>query len=127
MNKWLPKIKKGESGQAIILALIMLALGSMFLIPSFSLASTTVKTGQMVEENMKGVYAADAGIEDALWKLANDKPASFPHSYVTQGGGIFKVDRSFDECIKIRSHHNKYQYQEENKSKYCRRANDQSG
>jgi len=81
LNKWLPKIRKGESGQAIILALIMLALGSMFVIPSVSLAATTVKTGQMVEENMKGVYAADAGIEDALWKLVNDKPASFPHSY----------------------------------------------
>ncbi len=81
MKKWLPKIRRGESGQAFLMVLVMLGLGGVLIVPSLTLTSTSLKTGQMVEENMKGIYAADAGIEDALWRMVNDKPASFPYSY----------------------------------------------
>ena len=101
MGKWLPKMRKGESGQALILALIMLALGSMFIAPSLALAATTLKSGQMVEENMRGIYAADAGTEDAMWRILNDMPASFPYSYQIPGINGMSVDVVIEEVTSI--------------------------
>jgi len=101
LGKFLIKIRKGESGQALLLALIMLALGSMFIAPSLTLASTTLKTGQMVEENMNGIYAADAGTEDAMWRILNDMPASFPYAYQIPSINGMSVDVVIEEVTSI--------------------------
>ena len=101
MGKWLPKMRKGESGQALILALIMLALGSMFITPSLALAATTLKSGQMVEENMREIYAADAGTEDAMWRIINDPPASYPYSYEITGINGMSVSVVIEEVTSI--------------------------
>jgi len=101
VKKWLPKMKRGESGQAFLLVLVMLVVGSLLIVPSLTLASTSLKAGQMVEENMKGIYAADAGIEDALWRLINDKPASFPYNYEITGINGMSVSVVIEEVISI--------------------------
>ena len=101
MKKWLPEIITGESGQAFLLVLVMLVLGSLLIVPSVTLASTSLKTGQMVEENMKGIYAADAGIEDALWRMINDKPASFPYNYEITGINGMSVSVVIEEVDSI--------------------------
>ena len=71
VKKWLSRIRRGESGQALLLALVMLLLGSLLIAPSLSYSATSLKTGKIVEEKMKGIYAADAGIEDAFPQNAN--------------------------------------------------------
>lgn len=81
VKKWLSQIKRGEAGQVLPAVLAMTALGSMLIVPTLNYVSTSIKTGEMVEEELKGLYAAEAGTEDAIWKMANDPPGSFPYSY----------------------------------------------
>jgi len=70
--KLLKEIHKKESGQALILVLILLLLGGLIIAPLMVFMSTGLKAGQIYEERMDEVYAADAGIEDATHKIVND-------------------------------------------------------
>lgn len=73
--KLLKKIYRRESGQAFIMVLILLLVGMLIIAPLLALMGTGLIAGQMYEEKMNGLYAADAGIEDAIWKIMNDPPA----------------------------------------------------
>jgi len=64
---------KGESGQALILALILMLIGSLMLPPLLALASTGLKTSQVYEQKTGELFAADSGVEDALWKIMHDE------------------------------------------------------
>ncbi|MBA7658636.1 hypothetical protein ES703_66595 [subsurface metagenome] len=64
MKKWLTRIRKGETGIALPAVLAMLVLGSLLIVPSLNYASTNLKAANMVEEDLAGLYAADAGVED---------------------------------------------------------------
>ncbi len=81
MPKWLSNLKKGEEGVTLLVVLVMMTVGSVLIIPTLNFISTSVQTGEVFEEKLEGLYAAEAGVEDALWKMVNDKPSSFPHSY----------------------------------------------
>jgi hypothetical protein len=68
------KMVKGEKGQALIVVLIMMLFGSLIIVPVMAHISTGLKVGQEVyEEKMYLLYAADAGVEDALWQMQNDQ------------------------------------------------------
>ena len=71
----LSKIIKGfhnsQNGHVFITALIILALGSAMLAPLLGFIGTGLKTGQAFEEQTDLLYAADAGIEDAIWQINN--------------------------------------------------------
>ncbi|MFC1909403.1 hypothetical protein ACFLXD_06110 [Chloroflexota bacterium] len=101
MKKWLSEIRRGEAGIAIPIAMSMLLLGSLLIVPSLNYVSTNLKIGQMVEENLAGIYTADAGVEDALWRLKNDKPTSFPYSYQVSDINGMTVDVVIDEITTI--------------------------
>ncbi|MGD0795077.1 MAG: hypothetical protein ABR958_05755 [Dehalococcoidales bacterium] len=58
-----------QSGQALILVLIFLLLGSLMLVPALDLVSTGLKTGVKYEKKTDALYAADAGIEDGIWQI----------------------------------------------------------
>lgn len=62
-------MKKDERGQALILVLILLLLGGLIIAPLLSYMGTGLKTGQMYENKMMELYAADSGVEDAIWKI----------------------------------------------------------
>ena len=65
-------LSKRESGQAFILVLILLLIGGLMLPPLLAFASTGLKASQVYEQKTDELYAADAGVEDALWKIIND-------------------------------------------------------
>jgi len=73
--KLLREIIKGESGQALPIVLILLALGGLLLAPALGYAATTLKVDQIHEQKMAELYAADAGIEDVLHKIVTDDPS----------------------------------------------------
>jgi len=77
----LKKSIKDETGQALILVVILLLVGSLIIAPLLGFMSTGLLAGQVFEKKMGGLYAADAGVEDALWQLINNPPASYPYSY----------------------------------------------
>jgi Tfp pilus assembly protein PilX len=61
-----------ETGMALIIVLVLLVLGSLMMLPVLAHLNTALKTGQMYEEKSNMLYTADAGIEDALWRLKYD-------------------------------------------------------
>jgi len=71
MRKIWRLIRKGETGQAFPITLAFLIIGGLTILPSLGLAITSARTSNMLQEGIKGTYAADAGIEDTLWALAH--------------------------------------------------------
>jgi len=82
-------LSKRESGQAFILVLILLLIGGLMLPPLLGFVSTGLKAGQLCEQKTDELYAADAGVEDALWKIKNDALDPLPYSYhITEINGL---------------------------------------
>jgi hypothetical protein len=70
MKRMLNKLKRGEKGQALIIAMILMLLGSLIIAPMLAYMGSGLKVGKDVhEERMDELYAADAGAEDALWYI----------------------------------------------------------
>ena len=61
-----------QAGQAFILVLILLGVGALLVVPALRLTDTSLKSSQIVERQVKGLYAADAAQEYILWKLLYD-------------------------------------------------------
>lgn len=83
------KLVRGEKGMALMLVLIIMLFGSLTIAPVLTHISSELKIGQEVfEEKMDILYAADSGVEDALWQMENDKLAGLfagydPYDYTT--------------------------------------------
>jgi len=58
----------------MILALILLAVGGLTTTPLMAYMSTGLIAGELYERSTAEVYAADAGVEDALWQLKQRDP-----------------------------------------------------
>jgi hypothetical protein len=64
------KLIKGEKGQALLVVLLVMLFGGLIFPPMLSYMSSGLKTGKEVfEERMYLSYAADSGVEDALWQV----------------------------------------------------------
>ncbi|MEK7354176.1 MAG: hypothetical protein AABZ77_06700 [Chloroflexota bacterium] len=61
-----------QKGQALILTLILLAIGATMIVPALGLGSTSLKSSQIVTRQTKLLYAADAMQEFVMWKLVYD-------------------------------------------------------
>ena len=73
----LSKLKTDQRGQALLIALVFMLLGSLIVTPLLSHMATGLKTGKEVyEKRMDELYAADAGVEDALYQLQQTPPDS---------------------------------------------------
>ncbi len=60
---------KRERGQALILVLILLVVGTLVTVPILQLASTNLKSRMMYGQFINEDYAMDAANDYALWKL----------------------------------------------------------
>ena len=68
------KLRKDEGGYAFALVLILLILIGLIIGPLLVLMTTTLMSSYYHEEWMLGFYAADAGIEDAAYKIRHSDP-----------------------------------------------------
>ncbi len=66
-------MRKGESGQTLALVLVLLAVGALLITPSLRLSHTNLLTSAMVRDDTRIMYALDAGMEYAMWKLLHDE------------------------------------------------------
>jgi len=64
---------RNEKGYLLITVLILLVVGGLILTPLLGLMSTGLLAGKVYEKKMQEYYAADAGIEDALWKIQHNE------------------------------------------------------
>lgn len=83
INKLFKKINGGEQGMAMIMALITLALGALLITPTLNYAATGIKSTAIHKRLTSELYAADAGVEYALWCIKNDVSCN---STITVGG-----------------------------------------
>jgi len=86
MKMALNKSRRDEKGQALILVLILLLVGSVIIASLLGFMSTGLIAGQVYEEKADELYAADAGVEDALWQIRFDQltnlfPSYDPYAY----------------------------------------------
>jgi len=72
MKKRILKLIKNEGGQALVLVIALLGVGSIMLAPLLSFMGTGLVTGRVYEAKEREIYAADSGVEDAIWKIHND-------------------------------------------------------
>jgi hypothetical protein len=69
----LAKRLRDEKGQALIMVLVLLMIGSLTLPPVLSHIGTALKTGRMYDAKANELYAADSGIEDGIWQIKYDR------------------------------------------------------
>ncbi|MDD5082053.1 MAG: hypothetical protein PHU08_01640 [Dehalococcoidales bacterium] len=67
------KIIRDETGQALPIVLILMLIGALIIVPLLNLMNTGISVGQIYEDKARELYAADAGVEDALWQIKNDR------------------------------------------------------
>jgi hypothetical protein len=71
MREAVKRIIRGEKGHGLDLVLILLGVGGLVLAPLLGLMSTGLLAGQVYEKKTDELYAADAGVEDAMLKIQN--------------------------------------------------------
>jgi len=78
LRKMLTHLRKNESGQgALAIVIILLMLGAIILTPLLVFMSTGLKAGGVYESKLQEFYAADAGVEDGLWRIKNDQLSGY--------------------------------------------------
>jgi len=84
-------MRKGETGQAFILVLILLAIGALLIVPALRLTGTSLKSSQILARHVRAMYAADGAQEYVLWKLAYEP--DYAASFTVEGqSDNFSVD-----------------------------------
>lgn len=70
--KLLTQMMRKQAGQALPMALILMLLGGLLIVPLLDLTTINLKATQSVDLHTRELYAADAGVEDALWYLQSE-------------------------------------------------------
>jgi len=72
MKKFLKLLHNSEKGQALALVLAFLALGSLVVVVSVNYSTTALKATKNTIEDVRGMYAAEAGVELVIWGLRQE-------------------------------------------------------
>jgi hypothetical protein len=69
MKAGVKRLVTNERGHIVMVVLILLVIGGLILAPMLGLMTTGLGAGQVYEKKTDELYAADAGVEDAVWKI----------------------------------------------------------
>ena len=72
------RLIRDEKGAALVLTLVLLLVGGLIIAPLLGFMGTGIIAGEVHEKRMDELYAADAGVEDAIWKIQNPEAAGLP-------------------------------------------------
>jgi len=75
------RLVNDSTAQALPLALVALALGSLLVSPFLVNASVNLLASRQIDSSIRDYYSADAGVEWALWRLKNDPTLTTSTSY----------------------------------------------
>jgi hypothetical protein len=84
MKKILNELVRNKKGQALPLVLCFMTLGALVIVPLLHYTHTGLKAGMSQTERTELSYAADAGIEHALWLVNTDNVSLDPYDYETE-------------------------------------------
>jgi uncharacterized repeat protein (TIGR01451 family) len=65
-------IQRDESGQTLVIALVLLALATLLVTGLLYYASTSQQSTKAARRQITDLYSADAGVEHALWRIDNE-------------------------------------------------------
>ena len=68
------RIADNQRGFALPVVLVLLALGGLIIVPTLNYTSTALNSCRIIRAGTEGIYAADAGIEYAIWNIQNGQP-----------------------------------------------------
>ena len=74
------KLRKDEAGFALMWVLVLMILAAIILVPLLLLMTSGLHSSAHHEDRMLRFYAADAGIEDAIWKIGHGDPPTEQYS-----------------------------------------------
>jgi len=80
LNRKNIKLRNDEAGFALMWVLVVIILAGIILVPLLLLMTSGLHSSAHHEERMLRFYAADAGIEDAAYKIQNDDPNLPPNA-----------------------------------------------
>jgi hypothetical protein len=63
------RLIRDEKGYALVLAIILLLISGLIIAPLLSFMGTGLLVGEVHEKRTAELYAADAGVEDAIWEI----------------------------------------------------------
>jgi len=69
MKTIVKRLVRDEKGASLVLVLILLLIGGLLIGPLLSYMGTGLITNEVYEMRTDELYAADAGVEDAVWRL----------------------------------------------------------
>jgi hypothetical protein len=75
------RLVNDSTAQALPLALVALALGSLLVTPFLVNASVNLLASRQIDSSIRDYYSADAGVEWALWRLKTDPTLTTNTSY----------------------------------------------
>lgn len=79
MKRFLKHLITDEKGLSLPIILIVLLIGGLLIAPSLNYAGTCLRSVRSEKSIVKGIFAADAGIENAIWYLKSTPlPTSLP-------------------------------------------------
>ena len=78
MQSVMKNLVRDEKGAALILALILLLIGGLISVALLGHMGSGILAGVVHERRTAELYAADAGVEDAIWKIQNGETPVCP-------------------------------------------------
>ena len=78
MKTIVKRLARDEKGAALVMVLILLLISGLIIGPLLSYMGTGLITGEVYETRTAELYAADAGAEDAIWRIQNGKVSLCP-------------------------------------------------
>jgi len=78
MKGVMKNLVRNEKGAALIMALILLLIGGLISAALLSHMGSGILAGEVHERRTAELYAADAGVEDAIWKIQNGETPVCP-------------------------------------------------
>lgn len=83
---------KRQGGQALILVLILLAVGTLLIVPVLRFTFTGLRSQSISEDVVTKQYATDSAVEDALWQLLRNGVLDILNSENTSYTYDFQLD-----------------------------------
>jgi len=102
MKTIVKRLIRDEKGAALVLALILLLVGGLITAGLLSHMGAGLLAGEIYERRTAELYAADAGVEDAIWKIQNNdgylpcNPGSDPRIYTITDVNGKSIEVSID-------------------------------
>ena len=78
MKTIVKRLARDEKGASLVLVLILLLISGLIIGPLLSYMGTGLITGEVYERRTDELYAADAGVEDAIWKIQHGETPVCP-------------------------------------------------